>query len=140
VRGRDGGGYCDVVAHRWVRVRDIAHGGQTPLTAATASLIADAVPDGAWLVDLGPHRLRDLLRPERLYELRHRDLPQDFPPVRSLDVVPNNLPVQLTGFIGRDEELAAIKRLLDEQRLVTLTGAGGCAKSRPAAHEVLRVR
>ncbi|KAB2347984.1 helix-turn-helix transcriptional regulator [Actinomadura rudentiformis] len=131
-RGQHSRGYSDVAAHRCARVRDVAHGGQILLTAATASLVADALPEAAWLADLGPHRLRDLLRPERLYELRHSDLSRDFPPVRSLDVVPNNLPAQLSSFVGRAEELATVRRLLEGQRLVTLTGAGGCGKSRLA--------
>jgi predicted ATPase/DNA-binding CsgD family transcriptional regulator/class 3 adenylate cyclase len=117
---------------RCTRLRDIAHGGQTLLSAATASLAADALPDRAWLADLGEHRLRDLSRPEHLYELRHPDLAHDFPQLRSLDMLPNNLPPQLTSFVGREDELADVKGLLAAQRLITLTGAGGCGKTRLA--------
>jgi predicted ATPase/DNA-binding CsgD family transcriptional regulator len=86
------------------------------------------------LVDLGVHRLRDLGRPEQVLEVTHPKLRRGFPPLRSLDAVPNNLPVQLTSFIGRDRELADVRRLLRQHRLVTLTGAGGCGKTRLAVH------
>jgi predicted ATPase/class 3 adenylate cyclase/DNA-binding CsgD family transcriptional regulator len=130
VRGGQPG--APVATHRCARLRDVAHGGQTLLSSATAALVADALPDGSWLADLGIHRLRDLSRPEHLYELRHRDLPEEFPPVRSLDVIPNNLPAQLTSFVGRAGELADVRRLLTEHRLVTLAGSGGCGKTRLA--------
>jgi predicted ATPase/class 3 adenylate cyclase len=132
VRGRDGRDDTGLATVRGARLRDVAHGGQTLLSAATASLAADALPEGSWLVDLGVRRLRDLSRPERLFELRHRDLPDWFPPLRSLDVLPNNLPVQLTSFVGRGEELVEVQRLLAGQRLVTLAGSGGCGKTRLA--------
>jgi predicted ATPase/DNA-binding CsgD family transcriptional regulator len=116
----------------------VAHGGQTLLSSATASVVADALPAGAELVDLGAHRLRDLSRPERVYELRHPDLfgegDADLPPLRSLDALTNNLPIQLTSFVGRSEELAAVELLLDGERLVTLTGAGGAGKTRLGLH------
>jgi predicted ATPase/class 3 adenylate cyclase/DNA-binding CsgD family transcriptional regulator len=121
-----------VATQRCARLRDVAHGGQTLLSSATASLVADALPDGAWLVDLGVHRLRDLSRPEHLFEVRHGDLPHDSPPLRSLDVLPNNLPSQLTSFVGREGELVEVRRLLGGQRLVTLAGSGGCGKTRLA--------
>jgi predicted ATPase/DNA-binding CsgD family transcriptional regulator len=104
------------------------------LSSATASVVADALPPGAELIDLGTHRLRDLSRPERVYELRHPDLLGDLPPLRSLDVLANNLPIQLTSFVGRSEELAAVELLLDGERLVTLTGTGGAGKTRLALH------
>ncbi|HEV8652466.1 MAG TPA: hypothetical protein VG276_24535 [Actinomycetes bacterium] len=113
-------------------MRDVAHGGQTLLSAATAALATDALPAGARLVDLGVHRLRDLSRPERLFELRHAELAGEFPPPCSLDVLPNNLPIQLTSFVGRAEELRQVRELLAAQRLVTLAGAGGCGKTRLA--------
>jgi predicted ATPase/class 3 adenylate cyclase/DNA-binding NarL/FixJ family response regulator len=130
VRGDQSG--AAVASHRCARLREVAHGGQTLLSSATAALVADALPEGSWLADLGVHRLRDLSRPEHLYELRHQDLPHEFPPVRSLDVIPNNLPAQLTSFVGRDGELAEVMRVLADQRLVTLAGAGGCGKTRLA--------
>jgi predicted ATPase/class 3 adenylate cyclase/DNA-binding CsgD family transcriptional regulator len=132
VRGRDGRDDKGLATVRCARLRDVAHGGQTLLSSATASLAADALPEGSWLVDLGVRRLRDLSRPERLFELRHRDLPDWFPPLRSLDVLPNNLPVQLTSFVGRGAELVEVQRLLAGQRLVTLAGSGGCGKTRLA--------
>lgn len=126
-------------AERCARLRDVAHVGQTIMSAATAAILADALPPGCWTVDLGVHRLRDLTRPEHLFELCHEDLPHDFPPVRSLDVLPNNLPIQLTSFVGRGAELADVERRLTEQRVVTLAGAGGCGKTRLAAQAAARL-
>ena len=122
----------DSARRQCARLCDVAHAGQSLLSSATADLVADALPDDAGLVDLGVHRLRDLSRSEHLYELRHPDLRQDFPPLRSLDLLPNNLPAQLTSFVGRGDEVAELERLLGEQRLVTIAGAGGCGKSRLA--------
>lgn len=130
---RDARNYTGIALHRCARIRDVAHGGQTVMSEITASLLADALPTGAWLVDLGPHRLRDLARPDRLYELRHSDVPGEFPPLRSLDAVPNNLPVPVTSFRGRESDLLEVDRLLAASRLVTLTGSGGCGKTRLAA-------
>jgi predicted ATPase/class 3 adenylate cyclase/DNA-binding CsgD family transcriptional regulator len=132
IRGLQGRDHQGVAAHRAARVRDVAHGGQTLLSSATAALVADDLPEGAWLVDQGVHRLRDLSRPEHLFELRHRELAHDFPPLRSLDVLPNNLPAQLTSFVGRERELGEVQELLTGQRLVTLAGSGGCGKTRLA--------
>ena len=102
------------------------------LSGATAELVADHLPDGADLVNLGAHRLRDLGRAERVFALSHPDLAGGVPPLRSLDELPNNLPVQLTSFVGRDRELIELGELLDSTRLLTLTGAGGCGKTRLA--------
>ncbi len=82
--------------------------------------------------DLGAHRLRDLARPEQVYQLCHADLPDDFPALRSLSALPNNLPVQLTSFVGREAEIAEVRELLGRSRLLTLTGAGGSGKTRLA--------
>jgi class 3 adenylate cyclase len=131
--GGDGRDRTAAIAHRCLRLRDVAHGGQTLLASATASLAADSLPEGGWLVDAGVHRLRDLSRPEHLFEFLHRDLAREFPPLRSLDVLPNNLPPQLTTFVGRGNEIAQIRRLLASHRLVTLVGPGGCGKTRLAA-------
>jgi hypothetical protein len=120
--------YAQSVLQRGARLRDVAHAGQTLLTAVTASIVGDAVPGGAWLRDLGSHRLRDLSAPERIFELRHAELPDDFPPPRSLDVLANNLPPQLTSFVGRSQELAAVERLLGMERMVTLTGSADAAR------------
>ncbi|MGB7794628.1 MAG: AAA family ATPase [Terrimicrobiaceae bacterium] len=94
----------------------------------------DQLPVGASLCDLGEHRLKDLVRSERVYQLIHPDLPADFPPLKSLNAFPNNLPVQLTSFIGRQAEVKAGKDLLmrENVRLVTLTGPGGTGKTRLA--------
>ena len=124
--------YGGTALRRGVGLRDVAHTGQTLLSSVTASIVADGLPDGAWLDDLGSHRLRDLTRAERIFELRHADLADQFPPLRSLDVVPNNLPVQLTSFVGRERELAVVEQLLARDRMVTLTGSGGCGKTRLA--------
>lgn len=124
--------YTGATLQHGVRLRDLAHGGQTLLSSATASAVAEMLPPGSWLDDLGSHRLWDLSRPERVFELRHADLAHDFPPLRSLDTVANNLPTQLTSFVGRDGELAAVDRLLSREQMVTLTGSGGCGKTRLA--------
>jgi predicted ATPase/class 3 adenylate cyclase/DNA-binding CsgD family transcriptional regulator len=131
-RLRDARNYTGVALHRCARLRDIAHGGQTILSSVTAAIVGDALPHGAWLDDLGMFQLRDLSRPERVFELRHRELAGDFPPLRSLEGLPNNLPVQLTSFVGRAGELTEVQRLLTTERLVTLTGSGGCGKTRLA--------
>lgn len=124
--------YGGAAVLRCARLRDAGHGGQILLTAVTAALAADVLPPGGWLADLGEHRLRDLARPERVYALRHPGLAADLPPLVSLDVLPNNLPTQLTSFVGRDRELDEISDLLRSAALVTLTGSGGCGKTRLA--------
>src|SRR4029453_7581116 len=92
----------------------------------------DALPEGTWLVDRGEHRLHDLSRTERVFELGHDAVADGFPPLRSLRVLPNTRPAQLTSFVGRHAELAELDGLLADRRLVTLTGAGGCGKTRLA--------
>ena len=88
------------------RLRDLAHGGQTVLSGAAAELAADGLPSDAWLVDLGTHRLRDLPRAERVVQLCHPDLRNDFPPLRDHEtVVSQHLPAQFTSFVGRAAEL-----------------------------------
>jgi class 3 adenylate cyclase len=125
--------YFGASLSRAARLRDAAHGGQTLLTLATVELARDALPNGADLKDLGAHRLRDVQRPEHVFQLVHPDLPpDDFPPLRTLDNLPNNLPRQLTSFIGREKELADVRRLLETACLLTLTGAGGAGKTRLA--------
>jgi predicted ATPase/class 3 adenylate cyclase len=120
------------VVNRCARLRAIGHGGQVLLSAAVAELVRDDLPQGAYLRDLGVHRLKDLAAPERVVQLCHPELREAFPPLRSLEARPNNLPVQLTSFIGRDRELAALRQQLAAHRLVTLTGMGGCGKTRLA--------
>jgi predicted ATPase/DNA-binding CsgD family transcriptional regulator len=129
---RDDGRYVGAAVRRCERLREIANEGQTLLTSMTASLLADGLPAGWSLHDLGVHRLRDLSYPERVFELR-REGAGEAPPLRSLDAFPNNLPLQRTSFVGRSAELDAVHRLLAGERLVTLTGAGGSGKTRLAA-------
>lgn len=129
----DGGGYVGIDVHRAARIADAGHGGQILLSDATRALVGSRLPANLSLVDLGPHRLKDLAHPERLYQLAVEELPSKFPPLRSLDARPNNLPAQLTRFIGREGQIAEIKRrLLNGARLLTLTGPGGTGKTRLA--------
>jgi predicted ATPase/class 3 adenylate cyclase len=118
--------------NRCARLRHVAHGGQVLLTEATASLVRKELPPGVTLEDLGTIRLKDLLRAEKVSQLRHPDLAGDFPLPASLDRVPHNLPVQLTALVGRDEEIVGVDKMLRKSRLVTLVGAGGCGKTRLA--------
>src|SRR5205823_556215 len=101
--------------------------------------VHDALPVDAGLVDVGEHRLRDLAEPMRVFQVTHPALPREFPPIRSLDALPGNLPVQLTSFVGREEELAGLAKALDAWRLVTLTGTGGVGKSRLAVQVAAEV-
>ena len=130
---RDEGNYFGVALSRCARLRAIAHGGQTLLSRAVHDLVLDRMPAGAELLDLGTHRLRDLGRPEHVFLLGHPDLPDDAGPPASLDALPNNLPEQLTSFVGRERELEEIAAALVGTRMLTLTGAGGCGKTRLAA-------
>jgi hypothetical protein len=119
--------------NRAARIAAAGHGGQVLVSDATRALVEHSMPSGMVLRDLGTHRLKDLANPERLYQLVVDGLPADFPPPRTLDARTNNLPLQMTNFIGREKELAEIKRiLLDGARLLTLTGPGGTGKTRLA--------
>ncbi|MGO9151919.1 adenylate/guanylate cyclase domain-containing protein, partial [Mycobacterium sp.] len=133
VQLRDEGNYAGPTINRTTRLRDLAHGGQTVLSGATEPLVVDRLPEGVWLTDLGTHPLRDLPRPERVVQLCHPDLVNEFPPPRtSKAIAAASLPVQLTSFVGRDAQLTQLRELLAEHRLVTLTGAGGVGKTRLA--------
>jgi predicted ATPase/class 3 adenylate cyclase/DNA-binding CsgD family transcriptional regulator len=133
VQLRDEGNYAGPTINRTARLRDLGHGGQTLLSGATEPLVVDRLPEGAWLTDLGTHPLRDLPRPERVVQLCHPDLVNEFAPLRvSSPVVSNRLPAQLTSFVGRDEQLGQLRELLGQNRVVTLTGAGGVGKTRLA--------
>jgi predicted ATPase/class 3 adenylate cyclase len=124
--------YIGLDVHRAARIAAAGHGGQVLLSWATCALVESEVPEGIALRDLGEHRLKDLRRAERLYQVVLSDLPSDFPPLNSLDAHPHNLPIQLTSFVGRERELAELKSLLVSSRLLTLTGPGGTGKTRLA--------
>jgi predicted ATPase/class 3 adenylate cyclase len=124
------GDYFGQTLNRIARILSSAHGGQVLLSLPTEELVRDLLPVGVQVRALGEHRLRDLARPEQLFQLVSSDLPSQFPALRSLESVPNNLPEQLNSFIGREREVAEVKRLLGSTRLLTLTGTGGTGKTR----------
>ncbi len=127
VQLRDEGNYMGPTINRTARLRDLAHGGQTVLSGVTYEMVAERLPDGVWVRELGTQLLRDLPRPERVVQLCHPDLCNEFPPLRVVKATAvHNLPAQLTSFVGRGAQMADVSRLLDENRLVTLTGAGWC--------------
>ncbi|HEY3111189.1 MAG TPA: tetratricopeptide repeat protein [Chloroflexota bacterium] len=130
---RDGDYYGSAV-NRCARLRAVAHGGQTLLSGVTASLTRERMPAGAALHGLGAHQLRDVPEPEQIYQLVHPELPARFPPLRTLNALPHNLPVQLTSFVGREREVADARRelLRKEVRLLTLAGPAGTGKTRLA--------
>jgi predicted ATPase/class 3 adenylate cyclase len=125
-------GLVGLDVHRAARVAAVAYGGQVLLSETAAALVRDSLPTGAALRDLGVHRLKDLGRPEQIFQLEAAGLAAGFPPLRSLDnpALPNNLPAQLATFIGRDRELSQLRALVASSRLVTVTGAGGSGKTR----------
>ncbi|MGA8330629.1 MAG: adenylate/guanylate cyclase domain-containing protein, partial [Mycobacterium sp.] len=130
---RDEGNYAGPTINRTARLRDLGHGGQTLLSGTTEDLVIDRLPADTWLTDLGIHELRGVPRPERVIQLCHPDLINDFPPLRvSKTSVPRHLPTYITSFVGRHLELTQVRKLLSENRLVTLTGAGGVGKTRLA--------
>ena len=127
-----GGDYFGQPLNRVARLMAAGHGGQTLLSDVTQGLVRDALPPGSSLLDLGERRLKDLGRPEQVFQLQHPSLPEAFPPLRSLDnpALPNNLPQQATSFIGREKQVEEVKARLGKTRLLTLTGAGGNGKTR----------
>ena len=133
VQLRDEGNYIGPTINRTARLRDLGHGGQILLSGTTEALVVDMLPPDAWLTDLGAHELRGVPRPERVVQLCHPDLCNEFPPLRTLkNVAVQHLPMALTSFVGREAELTQIRELLSGNRLVTLTGAGGAGKTRLA--------
>ncbi len=116
--------------NRVSRLLSTGHGGQVLISQATYELVRDSLPKGAEVRYLGEHRLRDLERPEGVYQLVHELLPIEFPALRSLSELPNNLPLQVTSFVGREKELTAVEALVRKNRLVTFTGSGGTGKTR----------
>lgn len=137
---RDEANYTGPTISRTRCLHDLAHGGQTLLSGATEQLVADWLPAGAWLTDLGAFQLPDLPRPERLVQLGHPRLSIKFPPLRAAKSVGvQNLPVHLTNLVGRSRQLTQVRKLLMDNRLVTLTGAGGVGKTRLGAEIAARV-
>jgi predicted ATPase/class 3 adenylate cyclase len=128
------GDYLAPGLNRLARLLAAGHGEQVLLSLSTQDLARDALPPGASLIDLGEHPLRDLYRPERVFQLLYPDLPADFPPLRTLATRPNNLPLQQTPFVGREEQVGQVVDLLwrDDVRLLTVTGPGGVGKTRLA--------
>ena len=116
-----------------------ATAGQLVVTETVAKAITALLPDNTELLDLGSHRLRGLVEPERLYQLCHPALPRDFPRLRTVEGPGDTLPAQLTSFVGRDHEVADVVALVGEHRLVTLSGSGGAGKTRLALHVAERL-
>jgi predicted ATPase/class 3 adenylate cyclase len=127
-------GYSGIDVHRGARIAAAAHGGQVVVSAATRELVRDELPAQVELRDLGEHQLRDLGRPEPLFQVLVEGLPDEFPPLRTLESRPTNLPVQATHLIGRRQELQELAELLRhrDRHLITLTGPGGIGKTRLA--------
>lgn len=123
-------GYATIATAQ--RVMSVAYGGQVLLSPTAYDLLGNDVPAGISFKDMGEHRLKSLRASLRLYQVIAPDLPHQFPPLKSLDAFPNNLPLQLTSFVGREKEIADIEALLNTSRLVTLTGSGGTGKTRLA--------
>ena len=133
VQLRDESNYIGPTINRTARIRDLGHGGQTVMSGITADLVGDRLPDEAWLADLGMHPVRDLARPEKVVQLCHPDVRNDFPPLRTAKTTrSHNIPAQLTTFVGRTGQIDEVRRLVRDNRLVTLTGAGGAGKTRLA--------
>jgi len=122
------GDYYGTAVNRCARLRAVAHGGQMLLSGTTADIVREGLADPVGLRYLGVHRLKDLTRPEAVYQITHPALAFDFPPLRSQDAPQHNLPSHLTRFVGREPELSAVKRLIGQSRLLTLLGTGGALK------------
>jgi predicted ATPase/class 3 adenylate cyclase/DNA-binding CsgD family transcriptional regulator len=129
----DEGSYVGPPVNRTARLRDLGHGGQILISGTTEDLVADQLPADVWLADLGAHHLHGMARPERVVQLCHPDLHNEFPPlVPPKATAVQRLPLQLTSFIGRTIQIVELRELLPGNRLVTLTGAGGVGKTRLA--------
>ncbi|HVE76711.1 MAG TPA: adenylate/guanylate cyclase domain-containing protein [Actinomycetota bacterium] len=132
------GSYVGIAVHKCQRISNAGHGGQTLVSSITLDLAAPVL-SGVAVSDLGSHRLKDLSAPERIYQISHQGADERFPPLRTLDVLPNNLPSLLTSFVGRTEEIQDLKGLLDGSRLVTILGPGGAGKTRLALQTAAEV-
>ncbi len=130
--GEAGADYRGPHVNRAARIRGIAHGEQILISGVTGGIVRSALPEGASLIDLGQHRLRDVSETERVFQLAHPELRTDFPQLKSLSNFRQNLPVQLTSFVGRVHEQETVRALIDKYRVITLLGAGGCGKTRLA--------
>jgi predicted ATPase/class 3 adenylate cyclase len=125
------GGYTGYLTlTRAQRVMSTAHGGQILITSATSELLRETLPEGVELRDMGEHRLKGLLNPERIWQVTAPDLLSEFPALKSPYAIPNNLPAQINRFIGREHELSQTRELLSNARLLTLIGPGGTGKTR----------
>jgi predicted ATPase/class 3 adenylate cyclase/Tfp pilus assembly protein PilF len=124
--------YVGPILNRLGRLLSVSHGGQILLSHATYELVSDFLPEDVNLLDLGMHRLKDLIRPEHIFQVSAPNLPSEFRPLQTLDTFPHNLPLQLTSFIGREKEIVEVKRRVLGDRFVTLTGPGGTGKTRLA--------
>ena len=127
-----GSDYVGIDVHRAARIADSAHGGQIVVSEPTAVLVERQLSGSFTLRDLGKHRLKDLSEPEAIFQVVTEGLQGEFPLLRTLDAIPNNLPRLLTSFVGRERELAEAVRLLESARVLTLTGPGGTGKTRLA--------
>jgi class 3 adenylate cyclase len=127
-------GYVGLDVHHAARIMSAGHGGQVLLSQTTRDLVEHSLPEGVNLLDMGAYRLKDLQQPGQIFQLAIMGLPDDFPPLKTLDNSLNNLPIQPTPFIGREKEVDTIQQMLLRQdvRLVTLTGPGGVGKTRLA--------
>jgi hypothetical protein len=122
--------YFGGAVNRTARIMGAAHGGQVIVSQAVVERVATRLPPTMTLRDLGAVRLKDLARPERVYQVVHPALRQEFPALRSLEATPNNLPQQVSSFVGRERALAEVRALLTDTRLLTLVGVGGLGKTR----------
>ena len=122
--------YYGPTLNRAARIMAAGHGGQILISGTTAEIVREQLPLNSSLQDLGEHRLKDLIRPQRLYQLNAPELMKEFPPLKSLNILPNNLPLQLTSFIGREQEIHEANKLLSSTRLLTFIGPGGTGKTR----------
>ncbi|MBV8529872.1 MAG: adenylate/guanylate cyclase domain-containing protein [Candidatus Eremiobacteraeota bacterium] len=126
------GDYFGPAVNRVARLMSIGHGGQILVSGVTRDLASRDLPGGASLLDLGSHRLKDLTEPEQVWQLTIEGLSAEFPELKSLDTIPNNLPIQQTSFRGRERDLEEVQTLLGQHKLLTLVGSGGVGKTRLA--------